>query len=137
MLLDALQIFSEDQALTATGASTNIIDLGNDADIGPGRNLYVVTQVGVAADGSSGNETYVVTLQTDDNSAFSSPTDIASVTIPRGTAAGEMFTIGFPANNERYLRINYALGGTSPSVTVTAFLSDTQPPQHRVYPDAD
>ncbi|UQO04992.1 hypothetical protein L0Z13_11620 [Burkholderia multivorans] len=79
MIIDSLLEFSRAQALTATGASTNIIDLGSDRDIGPGQPLWAVIAVQVAADNTTGDETYSIALQTDDNAAFSSPTTIATV----------------------------------------------------------
>ena len=41
-----------------------------------------------------------------------------------GSAAGDKFVLAVPADQsgERYLRLSYTLGGTTPSVTVTAFL---------------
>ncbi|WP_406568642.1 Bbp16 family capsid cement protein, partial [Burkholderia cenocepacia] len=47
MYIDSLLEFSRAQALSASGASTNIIDLGSDRDIGPGRPLWVVVAVAV------------------------------------------------------------------------------------------
>jgi len=46
------------------------------------------------------------------------------VTIPAGSAAGSRFFINVPPNTsfERYSRLNYTLGGTTPTVTVTAHL---------------
>ncbi len=136
MYIDSLLEFSDAQALTATGASTNVVDLGSDRDIGVGCPLWVVITLGAAADGTTGDETYTVALQTDDNSSFSSATDIASVSIPRGSAAGSQFVIGVPYANERYLRLNYTLGGTTPSVTVSAHLTGQLPRKWQAYPDA-
>lgn len=124
MILDAQNNFSEGQALTATAASTNLIDLGIDRNIGVGEKLAVMVNVEVAADDTTGDETYSVAVQTDDNSSFSSATELGSFSIARGTAAGEKFVFLIPADEtpERYLRVNYTLGGTTPTVTVSAFL---------------
>lgn len=136
MYIDSLLEFSRAQALSASGASTNIIDLGSDRDIGPGRPLWVVVSPSVAADNTTGDETYSIALQTDDNAAFSSPTTIATVA-PAAAAltAGSRFVIGMPFANERYLRLNYTLGGTTPSVTLNAFLTDQDPSSWQAYPD--
>lgn len=128
--------FSDAQALTATAVSTNVVDLTSDRDIGPGVPLWVILTLDVASDGGNSDETYVVALQTDDNSGFSSATEIGSVTIPRGSAAGTMFSIGFPARNERYIRLNYTLGGTTPSATVSAWLTSDPPRAWTAFPDA-
>ncbi|MCW3699230.1 Bbp16 family capsid cement protein [Burkholderia cenocepacia] len=136
MYIDSLLEFSRAQALSASGASTNIIDLGSDRGIGPGRPLWVVVAVAVAADNTTGDETYSIALQTDDNAAFSSPTTIATVA-PAATSlpAGARLVIGMPFTNERYLRLNYTLGGTTPSVTFNAFLTDQEPASWQAYPD--
>ncbi|MDN7454837.1 Bbp16 family capsid cement protein [Burkholderia cenocepacia] len=133
MYIDSLLEFSRAQALSASGASTNIIDLGSDRDIGPGRPLWVVVAVAVAAVGTG---TYQIDLETDDNAGFSSPTKIASVS-PSAAAltAGQRLVIGMPFANERYLRLNYTLGGTSPGVTLNAFLTDQDPSSWQAYPD--
>lgn len=124
MILDAHLQFSDSQALTSTAASTNIIDLGADRNIGIGNKLGVYLNVEVAANAGDGDETYSIAIQTDDNSGFSSATTLSTFTITRGTAAGTVYLQGIPSDTtpERYLRLNYTLGGTTPSVTVSAHL---------------
>ena len=41
-----------------------------------------------------------------------------------------------PWQNERYLRLNYTLGGTTPTATVDAFLTNQDPASWLAYPDA-
>lgn len=136
MYIDSLLQFCDAQALTASAASPNVIDLGSDRDIGPGRSLWVVICVGVAADHTTGDETYQFDLQTDDNSAFASPTSIASVAPAAASlVAGARLVMGMPFANERYLRLYSTLGGTTPSVTITAFLTDQDPAAWQAYPD--
>ena len=134
MIIDSRLEFSVKQALTATAVSTNVIDLSSDRDIGPGRTMWVVVQVDVALDGTTGDETYAVALQTS-NTEGSGYTDIASVSLPRGSAAGTRFVIGVPYANERYLRLNYTLGGTTPTGTVSAWLTDQEPASWQAYPE--
>lgn len=123
MITDAQLLFSDAQALTASAASTNYVDLTKDRDIGVGRPLAVVITVDVAADYTTGNETYAVAVQTDDNSSFSSATDLVSYTfVAADRAAGAKIVIPFPHTNERYIRLYYTLGGTTPTVTLTASL---------------
>lgn len=124
MILDAQALLSDAQALTATAASTNIYDAGADRDLGVGEPLGVAISVDVAADFTSTNETYQFDIETDDNSSFSSATVIARRIIVAGSlTAGARFVIPLPHDNERYLRINYTLGGTTPTVTVTAWIA--------------
>lgn len=125
MLVDKTLEFSDAQALTATGVSTNVIDLGADRDIGPGKPMYIVVTVEVAPDFVTGDEVYDVQLQ-------SGPTDtpanvIGQMEIPSNAKAGKVLFMPLPAENERYLRLNYVLAGTTPSITVSAFLTDQEP----------
>jgi hypothetical protein len=122
MLIDKLLRFSTSQALSgASGtASTDILDLGADRDFTAlGRPLYVVVVV-EASGGTS--PTLQVILQTDDNSSFSSAT--ALYTGPAVAQTTKIQIIPFPHENERYLRLAYTQGGTSPTATVSAFITD-------------
>lgn len=124
MIVDKFNTYSDAQALTSTAASTDLIDHGADRNLGVGEPMVVEILLDVAADGGNSNETYVAALETDDNAAFSSATTIGSVTIVRGAAAGTRYYIAIPPGLEfeRYSRLNFTLGGTTPSVTVTAHL---------------
>lgn len=133
-IIDKRLSFSEAQTLTASGVSTNTVDLTAGIDIGPGTPMVVDIVLG-AAPASTG--TYTAALQTDDNSGFTSPATVATVTIPATAKAGDHFPIAVPPAigvTERYLRVNYTLGGTSPSLTVTAHLTAAEIQANRVYP---
>jgi len=123
MILDSTLQFSNAQALTATADSTNVIDLSNDRDIGIGEPMALVVTVGVAADFTTGDETYQFQLETDDNAAMTSSTIIGDVTVAAANlAAGDKVVIPLGHSNERYLQVVYTLGGTTPSITVDAYL---------------
>ncbi len=124
MYIDKSLRFSASQALAgASGtASTDVIDLGADRDLTAlGRPMYLV----VVLEASGGTSpTLQVVLQTDDNSSFSSATAI--YTGPAlAQATNRTQIIPFPNENERYLRVTYTQGGTSPTATVSAFLTDS------------
>lgn len=126
MILDRENAFSIAQALTATAASTDLIDLSVVRQIGSGKDLYLVVNVDVAAGGTS--PTVAIAVQTDDNSAFSSATTL--LTSPTYTGAqlvlSSQFVLPLPQQGfERYLRLQYTLGGTSPTVTLSAHLAET------------
>lgn len=138
MYLDRQNLFSDAQALTSTAASTDVIDLGADRDPGVGEEMAVVIQLDAAADAGNSDETYSAAIQTDDNEAFSSAATVGTLTITRGDAAGSRYVLILPKSTlvERYLRINYTLGGTTPSVTVTSFLLPAKfVDAYRSYPD--
>ena len=123
MMIDHQEVLSDAQALTATADSTNHRDLGSDRDIGRGEPMALVLIVDVAADTTTGDETYQFQVETDDNTSFTSSTIIADRTIA-GSAltAGSRHVIPLAHANERYVQGVYTLAGTTPSVTVTAFL---------------
>jgi len=123
MYTDAQNLFSDAQALTATAVSTNVIDLGVDRNVGQGEPLAVVLVTDVAADFTTTNETYQIDIETDDNASFSSAV-VISRRIPLAAllAAASKLVMPIPHDNERYIRLNYTLGGTTPTWTVTAFV---------------
>jgi hypothetical protein len=132
MLLSAEQLFSDSQALTATGASTNIIDLGATGtvlnapaalvrDIGKGNPIPIIVNLDVAAGGTT--PTLDIAVQIDTTDAFSSATTVATAEQVAGGAAGDSVYLDVylpEGTNERYLRLNYTLGGTTPTYTLTA-----------------
>lgn len=125
MILDAQNLLSDAQAVTADAASTNYIDIGVARNLFDGEPMAVVLQVDVAADGTTTDETYEFQIETDDNTSFSSPTDLLVHSIGYAAlTAGSTHVLPVPvgAAVEKYLRLFYNVGGTTPSVTVTAFL---------------
>ena len=116
MIIDYNLQVSDAQALTADAASTNVIDLGSDRDIGPGEDMKIAVTLDVDMGGSS--PTMAIQVQTSsDNSTFT--TVQTSRTVAAGSA-GDSIIMGLPDTNDRYLRLYYDLGGTSPTATVTA-----------------
>lgn len=124
MILDGQLQFSNDQALTATAVSTNVVDLSVKRDIGIGEAMAVVVSIGVDADYTTTDETYQVVVQTDGNEGFASPTDLIASQVYNGDQLTQGVIVVLPIGyeNEQYLRVNYVLAGTSPSVTVDAYL---------------
>lgn len=131
MLLSKQQNFSEAQALTVTAVSTNVIDLGATAtvlgspvalvrDIGPGQEIDILIQLDVDSGGTS--PTVVATLEVDDNEGFASAKVVATSTLLAAGSAGDTLDLNWipVGTDERYMRINYTLGGTSPTYTVTS-----------------
>ena len=135
MYIDKLLELADAQALTATGNTTNVIDLGSDRDVGNGKTLWLVLSLDVATDGVTGDETYVFTLTTDDNSSFSSATTILTITVPRSTAAGTRYAVAIPSASESAVEIESAsrcswpglvtIRSTTMSMSCLNFLSST------------
>lgn len=130
MILDSRLEFSNKQSVAATAASTNVIDLSSDRDIGPGRTMWVVLAVTTTIAGASAS----VALETDSAEGFGTKEVLATTTITAATA-GTRFVMGVPYANKRYLRLNYTIG-TGTAGNVSAWLTDQEPASWQAYPDA-
>jgi hypothetical protein len=128
-ILDRQLLFSDGQSITGTSAtnSTDTVDngpfyTGNTInDLGVGEDIYLQ----VTASGVTGTSpTVTVVIQTDDNEAFSSPTAVATYSnIALPVAGGDILRACLPlANYERYIRLQFTQGGTSPVATYKAGL---------------
>jgi hypothetical protein len=121
MVIDIQTQFSKTQALTATTASTNLIDYTKIRNVGVGEPMAVVITVDVALAGTT--PTFQVDLQSDDNVGFASPASLGLSKSFSALAVGAKIYILLPAGvDERFLRLNYVLGGTTPTITVTSEL---------------
>jgi hypothetical protein len=127
MIIDKQTLMSEDQAVTVTAASTNVIDLASIATGTPTPNelgnyelLLQVTTTFHAGTSMS------ATVQTDDDESFGSPTSlVASAAIATATlVAGYQYKIALPSDaiTERYMRVYYTVVGTMDAGKVTAAL---------------
>lgn len=116
MYIDKDLVFSDDQAVTVTAASTNIIDLGDDNSkvqaLNSKGDVEVFAEVTTAfAAGTSMS----VTLQSDDDVAFGSPTTVnASAAVATSSlVVGYQYKLGkLPRINEQYVRLYYTVVGT-------------------------
>ena len=130
MILDLQTMFSDDQAITSTAVSTNVIDLTAAQtppyanalvrDIGPGTPIDILIQLTVASGGTS--PTILAQLQMDDNVGFASATVVAVSATLSGGAVGDRLSIRYIPDGtfEQFIRLNYVTGGTTPTHTVTA-----------------
>lgn len=138
MLRDALNTFSDAQALTATAVSTSHINLKAASQLGNGEPMAVIISVDVAADNTTGNETYQIDLECDDNTDFSTETVLIGRAIAAtALTAGSIHTIPIPPELtvEQFARLNYTLGGTTPTVTLTAWVGPLKSVQAtKIYP---
>lgn len=131
MILDNELTFSNAQAVTATAASTNVVDLGVDRDIGIGEPVYLAVQVGTAF---AGLTSLTVELQTsDDNSTWSALYNSGAIPVANLTAGAQPVRVVVPSRTKRYLRVNYTVAGTGTAGTVTASLL-LGPDGYRAYP---
>lgn len=120
MFLDKLLQFSDGQNVTATAVSTNVIDLSVDRKIGIGEPIGVV--ISASTDFGGTTPTIDVQVQTDDNEGFASPSVVATSGVRTEFAEGDKIVVPLGFLNERYLRLNFVMGGTSPDTTLDAYL---------------
>lgn len=136
MLLDENTLFSDDQAVTASAASTNYMDLQAGSTppaapaalvqkIGGGNDIPLLIQV---TEDFATLTSLTVTIQVDDNTSFSSATTVASShAVPAASlVAGYQFPLVTLPNtvNERYVRLYYTVGGSNATAgTITASIA--------------
>jgi hypothetical protein len=124
MIFSLQQLFSDDQAITASADSTNVIDLGAPGtahgakaafhqDIGKGAKVPLLVQVTADFDNLTNLE---IILSTGATTALG--TAIASQTILLADlVAGKQINLDYLPNGiiERYLGIEYVVTGSAPS----------------------
>lgn len=132
-------MFSDAQAVTADAVGTNVIDLSVARNIGAGEPMCVIFQVDVAADQTTGDEDYTFDVEYASDAAqttarkligrriFESGTPTAPAEDADLLVAGFMFMVPIPstaaAEDERYLGIRYDVTGTTPTITMTAWVA--------------
>lgn len=129
MRLDSQAIFSNEQAITATAASTNVVELskanGKFSEVAFGKPIPLLIQV---VESFATLTSLTVAVQTDDNAAFSSATTLVSATLAvADLVAGAKFPIKeIPAGNEGFMRLYYTVTGSNATTgKITAGIVDT------------
>lgn len=130
MIFDKQLIFSEGQVITATAASTNSINLLSVRNVGVGEELYLVFIVTAAFTDSGSDSTVTPSLQTDDNSGFTSAAtartyDVLAALTPINTK--RVYKLE-PYNDagyyEQYAQIMYTVAnGNLTTGAITAFIT--------------
>jgi len=132
MIFSINQLFSDDQAITASAASTNYIDLGAvgtparaaaplPRDQGKGNKVPFLAQV--TADFAT-LTSLAISLEMDDNTGFSSATVLSTQSIAvADLLAGKQIALDVLPRDltERYIRLNYVVTGSAATAgTITA-----------------
>lgn len=128
MILDNTLVLSDSQAVTATAASTNIIDLGAagtpfgagailNRDVGKGTDIPLTIHVMEAFNNLTSLQ---VSVQVDDSAAFGSAVTVASGPAIALASLGLGSTINWPTRipegvNKRYVRLLYTVTGVAPT----------------------
>jgi len=109
MILDKENEFSDAQAVTATAASTNVIDLTVAGDAIDGE-AYLVVAVQTTMLASAGAASLIASLETSTDEAFTSPVVLftsAAVAKSALVAGYVLARVRIPVGVLRYLRVKY------------------------------
>ena len=127
MYIDKQTRLCDPQAFSADACSEHTYDTGGAGiETGEGEPLGIGIQVTVAADYTTGDETYEFQAVQDSDEALGSPTVLALI---QPTAAqlslGSRHIIPIPPGSitEQYLGLYFNGGGTSPTVTIKAHIA--------------
>ena len=113
MILDEQNLFSDNQAITATAASTNVLNLGV-REIAFGTPVELFVQI---TEDFNNLTSLKITVQTSATENFSTAVDLIDQTIllanlKKGTVSSLKF---LPKSNLGYMRLYYTVTGTAPS----------------------
>ncbi len=128
MRIDAEHYFCEAQAFTIDAISENVLDLSVARVLGMGRRLSVFIHVDVTATTNDNDETYEWQVRTDGDEAFGSATTLGAFAIARAALLEDtLHEIPIPQlwEFERYMALYFNGGGTTPVVTITAWLGES------------
>ncbi len=129
-MLDDLLKFSDNQAITATANSENIIDLGKDREIAAGNPVPLLVTV---KEDFNNLTSLKVSVETSASSDMSGAVELASSTVELANLKkGKMMPVSFmPAGNKGFVRLKYTVTGTAPTKgKVSAYLTDALPISH-------
>ena len=114
MILDNELVFSDEQAITATAASTNAVN-ARSAGVGAGRQLplYMV----VDEDFNNLDSLNVALQESSDDGDSDAYADVLSKDVDSSdlVAGNRLYLFDIPPGTEQYLRLNYTVSGSNPS----------------------
>ncbi len=132
MFIDKELEFSDGQAITASAASTNLIDISQTVDVVPGVPLKLRLQIDEAFNLLT---TLTVAVQTDSTAAFSSAATVVSKDIALADLTlGADFDLGVLLGpSEQFIRLYYTVTGTAPTTgQVSAFIEVYDAPEGNI-----
>jgi len=127
--VDAQLLFSSEQAVTSTAASTNSVNLGAVRDIGTGEDLYVVCLLDEAMADSGSDSTVAVSLEGDSTTTFTPDGAQAlfsfAAVSPKGTVKIAKLDPGSAPLQFQYIQLKYTVAnGDLSAGKFTAFLTN-------------
>lgn len=127
---DDLLKFSEDQAITATADSENIIFLGKGREVAFGNPVPLMAVIKEDFNNLTTLKVAVYTAETED---MADAVELASSTVAAANLTkGKMIPLVFmPTGNKGYVRLKYTVSGSAPTTgKVSAYLTDAIPQSH-------
>lgn len=132
MILDKNLLVSSSQNLTVTAVSTDVVDLANARDLGPGTPIRVLCQVAVAFATTNAATLQVQVQGSTDNSTYSTYAESRAYAVTECDVIGtRLLDIDIPrpsgeAAIPRYLRMRYVVGtgDFTPGAVTAAFVLD-------------
>ena len=125
-IMDKSLLFSDRQAITATAASTNLVDLGAARNFKGGEMVPITIAI---TESFNTLTSLTISVETDDNAAFSSATTVMTfptitlTNLQAGDPQPPPYHIPWQVA-ERYLRLKYTVVGTDPTTgKITAGVS--------------
>ena len=121
MIIDKDNLFSNEQAVTASAASSNALDLGAAGDaIGQELTIHAVVTTSFATLTS-------LTIKVQTSANGTDYTDLllsAAIPVASLVAGKEIFTVRVPQGLKRYVRLHYTVTGSNATAgKITAFAS--------------
>ncbi len=131
MIRDELQMMSDDQAVTVTAPSTDVLDLGV---VNPNQGhapAWVVVEVTTAFANAT---SMIATLQESatEGSGYqdTTPENVGETVLEAALIVGNrLLYCALPDVHLRFLRINYTVNGTHNAGAVDAYVTTIQPPK--------
>jgi 4-aminobutyrate aminotransferase-like enzyme len=120
-MFDRCNLFSNEQSFTGDGPSTDAVDLGTEPQRSGSGRVAMLSITEAFAGATSGT----MVLQSDPDPAFGAPVDSSAIQMDN-LAIGEQYTIPFPKDLHRYVRIylSFDVVPTAGAVTAGIVLDD-------------
>lgn len=121
---DAQAVLHDGSAKTASGVGSVAY-----YDVGAAARFPAVAVISLPTLAAGTNETYDVIIEGSETTGFSTVKQLGSMTITRGEPG--RYTVLFDNDQNgkvyRYIRANFVVGGTAPSIAATVFMAPLYP----------
>ena len=123
MIIDSLLQFDKEKAISGSGSSANVVDLGIARDVGLGEEVYLVAVLTAALVGAGA---LTVSVEMSDDEAFTSPVETQVLgTFDAAAAAGSKLQARLQPGliDKQFMRIKYTASDVISSGNVSTFMT--------------